>query len=105
MFDPVFKGATRPAMMLGMPVVPAILVVGVHILIAMWMLIAHQLMLVVLIATSCAICIVLMRYITTQDDHRLNQYLLWVKSTALRRNANYWGSGTLSPTEYKKRFD
>jgi type IV secretion system protein VirB3 len=105
MFDPVFKGATRPAMMLGIPVVPLILVAGIHMLIAMWLFMAHQIMLVVLMGTSCAICIVLMRYITSQDDHRLNQYLLWVKSTALRRNANYWGSGTLSPIDYKKRFD
>ncbi len=92
-------------MMLGIPVVPLILVAGAHILIAMWLFMAHQILLVVLIATSCAICIVLMRYITSHDDHRLNQYLLWIKSTALRRNASYWGSGTLSPTDYKKRFD
>ncbi len=92
-------------MMLGIPVVPLILVAGVHMLIAMWMFMAQQIMLVVLMATSCAICIVLMRYVTSQDDHRLNQYLLWVKSTALRRNANYWGGGTLGPIEYKKRFD
>lgn len=105
MFDPVFKGATRPAMLLGAPVVPMVLVVGVHILIAMWLFMAQQLMLVVLVATTCAICIVLMRYITTQDDHRLNQYLLWVKSTALRRNAKHWGSGTLSPLDYQKRID
>jgi len=91
--------------MLGIPVVPLILVAGVHMLIAMWMFMAHQIILVVVMATSCAICIVLMRYITSQDDHRLNQYLLWVKSTALRRNANYWGSATLGPLDYKKRFD
>ena len=92
-------------MMFGIPVVPLIIVAGVHILVAMWMLMANQIMLAVLIATSAAICIVLMRYITTQDDHRLNQYLLWIKSTALRRNESYWGSGTLSPMDYKKRYE
>lgn len=92
-------------MLLGIPAVPMILVGGAHVLIVMWLFMLKQVILVVIGATSCAIFIILMRYITSQDDHRLNQYLLWIKSTALRRNARHWGSGTLSPTEYKKRFD
>ena len=105
MFDPVFKGATRPAMLFGVPVVPLILVLGTHILFAMYSFLLQKYMFVVVVGTSSGICFVIMRYITTQDDHRLNQYLLWIKSIALRRNQKHWGSATLSPVEYVKRFD
>ncbi len=34
--DRIFKGATRPAMMLGVPIIPFILVCGVFLIVTLW---------------------------------------------------------------------
>jgi type IV secretion system protein VirB3 len=101
--DPIFKGATRPAMMAGVPIVPFILVVGFHLLLAIWAMMLINLFVSFVILMTCVLCIFLLRYISSQDDQRLNQFLLRMKSVAGRRNNHHWGAHSVAPTEYTKR--
>lgn len=101
--DVIFKGATRPAMMLGVPIVPLILVIGIHLLLAAWSMNLINVFAMFVILLACGVNIFLMRHISSQDDQRLNQLLLRLKSIAGRRNNGYWGAHGISPTDYSKR--
>jgi type IV secretion system protein VirB3 len=101
--DVIFKGATRPAMMLGVPIVPFILVTGTHILLAMWSLVLMSTFGSFVILAAGLMNIMVLRYISTQDDQRLSQYLLRFKNIAGRRTSHHWGAHSLSPIDYAKR--
>lgn len=101
--DLIFKGATRPAMMAGVPIVPFILVVGIHLLLAMWAMMLVNMFVSFVILMTCVMCVLFLRHISSQDDQRLNQYLLRMKSAAGRKNKNHWGAHTMSPIDYTKR--
>lgn len=101
--DPIFKGATRPAMMLGVPVVPLIIVLGVHILLAMWTLQFAGPLPAFLILMFAAMVVMVLRHISSQDEQRLNQYLLRLRSVAGRRNEKHWGAHSISPVDFTRR--
>jgi type IV secretion system protein VirB3 len=101
--DPIFKGATRPAMLAGVPSVPFILVVGIHLMCGMWALTLINAFAMFVIIMAGVLNILALRHISTQDDQRLNQYLLRLKSIAGRRNKSYWGAHSISPVNYTKR--
>jgi len=101
--DVIFKGATRPAMMFGVPVVPFIIVVGMHLLLAVWAMNLVNFFTAFAILMAGLLSVFILRYISAQDDQRLNQYLLRLKSTAGRRNNIYWDAHSISPVEYSKR--
>lgn len=103
MSDRIFKGATRPAMMLGVPIVPFILVMGAFIFVAVWTFVAAGLQAALSVLVLAALCIVLLRHVTRQDDQRLNQMLLYLKSRPFRRNKVFWGAHSMSPINFKKR--
>ena len=101
--DVVFKGATRPAMMAGVPIVPFILVVGLHFLFAIWAMVLVNLFVSFVILMTCVMNIFFMRHISSNDEQRLNQYLLRMKSIVGRRNKAHWGAHAVSPTDYRRR--
>ena len=101
--DVIFKGATRPAMMAGVPVVPFILVVGAHILAGMWGMIFLGFLVAAAIALSCVICVLVMRYISSQDDQRLLQYMLVIRGFPAKRNVLHWGAKSYSANNYAQR--
>ena len=101
--DVVFKGATRPAMMAGVPIVPLILVVGVHLLLAIWAMVLVNLFVSFVLLMTCVLNIFFMRHISSNDEQRLNQYLLRMKSISGRKNKPHWGAHSVSPTDYTKR--
>lgn len=101
--DVVFKGATRPAMMAGVPIVPFILVVGIHLLLAIWAMVLVNLFVSFVILMVCVLNIFFLRHISSQDEQRLNQYLLRMRSVAGRRNKAHWGAHSVAPIDYKKR--
>lgn len=90
-------------MMAGVPIVPFILVVGVHIILAMWAMMLANLFISFVILMVCVLAIFFMRYISSQDDQRLNQYLLRMKSVSGRRNSGHWGTHSISPTDFTQR--
>ena len=101
--DVIFKGATRPATMAGVPVVPFILVVGAHILAGMWGMILLGFFVAAGIALSCVTCVLVMRYISSQDDQRLLQYMLAIRGFPAKRNLLHWGAKSYAPNKYNRR--
>ena len=101
--DVIFTGATRPAMMAGVPVVPFLLVVGAHILAGMWGMIVLGFLVATAIALSCVICVLVMRYISSQDDQRLLQYMLVIRGFPAKRNVLHWGAKSYSANNYAQR--
>lgn len=101
--DVIFKGATRPATMAGVPVVPFILVVGLHILVCMWAVILVGFFVATAVALSCVICVLVMRYISSHDDQRLLQYMLVIRGFPAKRNMLHWGAKSFSAIRYTQR--
>jgi len=105
MRDIIFKGATRPAMMLGVPIIPFILVVGLDFIAAMWSVLLGGLFAGAAILMFGAVVILILRHISSQDDQRLNQYLLRFRDIAFRKNAPHWNAQSMSPIDFSKRKD
>lgn len=101
--DVIFKGATRPATMAGVPVVPFILVVGLHIMVGMWSVILIGFFVATGVALSCVICVLAMRHVSSQDDQRLLQYMLLIRGFPSKRNLPHWGAKSLGATRYARR--
>lgn len=101
--DTIFKGATRPPMMAGVPIIPFILLVGIGIVAAMWALILFGFFWALCILMFDLVCVFVLRYISSQDDHRLNQHLMRIRDIGFRRNSAYWNAHSMSPIEFNKR--
>ena len=95
--DPIFKGCTRPAMIVGVPIIPFTIVFMVVMLISFWTTILLAVMLIPIT--------LVMREITKTDDQQFR--LLWIKIVCryLHYNHNYsfWKASTYSPIAFQKR--
>lgn len=95
--DPLFKGCTRPAMYLGVPLVPLVVATVTIILISVWTTLFVSLALVPIV--------VVMRQIAKSDDQQFR--LLWLKLLFrvihYNHNAKFWRASTYSPIAFKKR--
>lgn len=104
--DPLFKGCTRPAMLLGVPLVPLVLVSMLLLLIGIWSFMLVPVFGLFMIAVILPASIGWMRHVTKKDDFRLEQLLLRFSLRSRQRNTLHWGKGVAaySPTEYRKRW-
>jgi type IV secretion system protein VirB3 len=99
--EPIFKGATRPAMKLGVPLVPLVVVFGASMLVMMWIgaLVTWWVVPVVLAAIVPALA--WMRYLTRKDDQRFRQMYLAAKRRLADRNHRLWQSRSYAPYVYR----
>lgn len=92
---PVYKGLTRSATILGVPMVPllvmtmAVAVVALTISIFWW-------------ALWPVLCFI-MAQITKYDDQAFRIIGLWIDTKVLNGNKKFWGASTYSPISHKKR--
>jgi type IV secretion system protein VirB3 len=103
MSDMIFKGATRPPMMAGIPIIPFVLVAGLTMMLTMWLMIAFGLFAAFVVLSIGGISLFVMRLISKSDDQKLNQLLMRFRSTRFRANSNYWQGHSVSPIDYKRR--
>jgi type IV secretion system protein VirB3 len=101
--DPIFKGATRPAMVFGVPIIPFVAVAGSHLVLGMWLLVLIGPFWFFVLMSACAVELVFLRLLSTHDPHRLNQSILSWTSGYYRRNAATWGTHSMGPLDLKKR--
>lgn len=73
--SPLFKGCTRPPMLLGAPMKPLVLVIGLCALAGVWVMVASVWLGAVCLALAVPAWLA-MRHVSARDDQRLNQYLL-----------------------------
>ena len=101
----IYKGATRPAMKLGIPLVPLVLVLGSGFLLMLWggLLVSGWIALAVLVAWVPAL--IGMRLVTAQDDQRFWQAYLAAKLRWTHHNRRFWQSRSYAPTLYRGASD
>ena len=96
--DPLFKGATRPALYMGVPLTPFALTVGGFILLSVYFSFWFLLVL--------PIVIVVMREMIKTDDQKFHLLFLKAKfrlSPYLSGSLNFWKSNSYSPLPFKVR--
>jgi type IV secretion system protein VirB3 len=99
--EAIYKGATRPAMKLGIPLVPLVILFGAGMLLVMWggILVSWWVALAVLVAVVPALG--WMRYITSRDDQRFRQMFVAAKLRLHDRNRRVWHARSYAPNVYR----
>ncbi|MDI7776577.1 VirB3 family type IV secretion system protein [Asticcacaulis sp. EMRT-3] len=102
--DPIFKGCTRPAMFLGVPMMPFLMVTGVCLLAGGWLMYLISPVVSLFIGLTYVAIVAVMRQVTRKDDQRLHQLLMRARMRhrhgAARRR---WDALSFAPLAYKKR--
>lgn len=103
--EAIYKGATRPAMKLGIPLTPLVLLLGTSMLLIMWggMLISWWIALGVLMALCPTL--IWMRLLTVQDDQRFRQVFVATKLRLHDRNRRFWRARSYTPNLYRGARD
>jgi type IV secretion system protein VirB3 len=99
--EAIYKGATRPAMKLGIPLVPLVILFGTGMLLVMWggILLSWWVALAVLVAVIPALG--WMRYVTSRDDQRFRQMFVAAKLRLHDRNRRFWHARSYAPSLYR----
>ena len=98
--EAIYKGATRPAMKFGVPLVPLVALFGSGMLIVLWggLLVSWWIAAGVIGAIVPALA--WMRFVTAKDDQRFHQVFLGLKLRLFDRNRGFWKASSYSPTVY-----
>jgi type IV secretion system protein VirB3 len=98
--EAIYKGATRPAMKLGVPLVPLVLLFGGGMLLIVWggALLSWWLALVVGLALPPLL--LWMRWVTARDDQRFRQLFLATRLRLGQPNQAFWRARSYAPTVY-----
>ena len=101
----IYKGATRPAMKLGVPLVPLVILFGTGMLLVMWggILVSWWIALGVVVAVLPTLA--WMRLVTAKDDQRFRQMFVALKLRIHDRNRRLWKSRSYAPTPYRGARD
>jgi type IV secretion system protein VirB3 len=100
MGEAIYKGATRPAMKFGVPLVPLVVLLGGGMLAVMWggILVSGWLALAVVAAVGPAL--LWMRHVTHRDDQRFRQMFVLARLLMCDRNRRFWGGRSYSAGRY-----
>jgi type IV secretion system protein VirB3 len=103
--EAIYKGATRPAMKMGIPLVPLVILFGTGMLLVLWIgtLVTWWIAPVVLAAFVPALG--WMRFVTRKDDQRFRQMFVALKLRFHDRNRGFWRSRSYSPYLYGSAKD
>ena len=103
--EAIYKGATRPAMKLGIPLVPLVVLFGTGMLMIMWggTLVSWWIALAVVVAFVPALA--WMRFVTSKDDQRFRQMFVALKLRMHDRNRRFWHARSYRATNIcRKRW-
>ena len=103
--EAIYKGATRPAMKLGIPLVPLVMLFGTGMLLVLWIgsLVSWWILPIVLATFVPALG--WMRFVTNQDDQRFRQMFVAAKLRFNDRNRRLWQSRSYAPYLYRGTRD
>ena len=103
--EAIYKGATRPAMKLGIPLVPLVVLLGTGMLLIMWggVLLSWWIALGVVVAFVPTL--LWMRFVTSRDDQRFRQLFVASKLRLHDHNRQFWRARSYSPTLYRGARD
>ncbi len=103
--EAIYKGATRPAMKLGIPLVPLVVLFGTGMLLILWggLLLSWWIALGVLLGIAPAL--LWMRFVTSKDDQRFRQMFVALKLRMHDRNHRLWHARSYAPNLYRGARD
>lgn len=103
--EAIYKGATRPAMKMGIPLVPLVVLFGTGMLLTLWggILVSGWVALGVVLAFGPAL--VWMRLVTAKDDQRFHQMFIAMKLRLHDSNRRFWHARSYAPTLYRGARD
>ena len=103
--EAIYKGATRPAMKLGIPLVPLVVMFGAGMLLILWggLLISWWIALAVLVSFVPALA--WMRFVTSKDDQRFRQMFAAMKLRWFDHNQRFWHARSYAPNLYRGERD
>jgi type IV secretion system protein VirB3 len=103
--EAIYKGATRPAMLFGVPLVPLVVVIGSGALVALWggILLSGWLALAAVLTIGPVAA--WMRFVTRKDDQRFLQVFIAFKLRLHDRNRRLWKSRSYAPSLYRGARD
>lgn len=103
--EAIYKGATRPAMKLGIPLVPLVVLIGTGMVLTLWggTLVSWWVALGVLVAIGPAL--LWMRFVTARDDQRFRQMFVAMKLRLHDHNRGFWRARSYTPTLYRGTRD
>lgn len=103
--EAIYKGATRPAMKLGIPLVPLVVLFGTGMLLILWggLLLSWWFALGVLVCIAPAL--LWMRFVTSKDDQRFRQVFVALKLRMHDHNHRLWHARSYAPTLYRGARD
>jgi type IV secretion system protein VirB3 len=105
MAEAIYKGATRPAMKMGIPLVPLVVLFGGGMLLVVWGVTLLSWWIAVVVLASVVPALLWMRWVTAQDDQRLRQIFVALKLRLYSRNRPLWLARSYSPTLYRGARD
>lgn len=95
--DAVFKGCTRPAMVLGVPLVPFVAIVGGFALAGSSGIVLVGPLAFPLSLAALAPVLIVLRTLTRRDDQRLHQIVLRLTMSQRGRALRRWRTRTYGP--------
>lgn len=103
--ETIYKGATRPAMKLGIPLTPLVILFGSGMLLIVWggLLVSWWIALGVLLALCPTL--LWMRIVTAQDEQRFRQAFLALRLRLHDRNHGFWQARSYAPSLYRGARD
>jgi type IV secretion system protein VirB3 len=103
--EAIYKGATRPAMKLGIPLVPLVLLFGSGMLLVIWGGILLSWWVAVAVLLAFVPTLLWMRFLTSRDDQRFRQIFVALKLRLYDRNRRFWHARSYAPTLYRGATD
>lgn len=103
--EAIYKGATRPAMKLGIPLVPLVTLFGTGMLAMLWCGVLLSWWLSLGVAGTIAPTLFWMRLVAARDDQRLGQLFVALKLRLHDRNQCLWRARSYAPTVYRGARD
>ena len=103
--EAIYKGATRPAMKFGIPLVPLVISLGGAMLVTMWGGALWSWWVAVVVLAALAPVLAWMRFITAKDDQGFRQMFVAAKLRLHDRNRRFWRSRCYSPNLYRGARD
>jgi type IV secretion system protein VirB3 len=95
--EPIYKGATRPAMRFGIPLVPLIVLIGSGALLMLWGGVLVSRWIAVGVLVSFIPALVWMNLVTRRDDQRFHQIFVGCKLRLHDRNRRFWQARSYTP--------
>ncbi len=103
--ETIYKGATRPAMKFGIPLVPLVVLFGSAMLLILWGGLLISWWIAAAVVAGVVPALAWMRFVTNRDDQRFRQLFVATKLRLHDRNHRLWQARSYSPAIYRGARD